>query len=113
MPSIWEHYAEANDDIRHQLIDRMWFQDRMARHPSMKSDVMRMEAAEPEGETIDFADQVQQTQEFAELYGHPPEQSESTDIWGHTESQTTGEPGYGYDALDDDLDQDESLTQRL
>ena len=39
MPSIWEHYAQANDDIRHQLIDRGWFQDRMARNGAMEQDV--------------------------------------------------------------------------
>ncbi len=48
MPSFWEHYAQANDDIRHQLIDRGWFQDRMARNSAMQDGLKDPNSAQDE-----------------------------------------------------------------
>lgn len=41
--SAWGWYAEMNDDVRHQLIDRAWFQQ-YQRDPAFERDVAAAQA---------------------------------------------------------------------
>lgn len=44
--SFWQWYARVNDDVRHQLVDRMWF-GQHARDNAFERDVSTMAAQHP------------------------------------------------------------------
>lgn len=43
----WRHYAQAQDDLRHRLVDQAWFGQHHRDH-AVEADVHRMERKEPE-----------------------------------------------------------------
>lgn len=98
MAGFWQHYAQANDDIRTELIDRAWF-DRRVGSNAMESDVQAMQQSGREPDPASQEEELVQDDPAASLYGEAPSQSESAQL-------------YGYDALEED-DQDQELSQRL
>jgi hypothetical protein len=119
MAGFWQHYAQANDDIRTELIDRAWF-DRRVGNNAMEKDVQTMQQSgdihgqgpEAQGQTVQgFYGEPAASQEDA----LEPEQSQddpAAALYGEPDTQTESAQLYGYDALDDE-DQDEELSQRM
>jgi hypothetical protein len=110
MAGFWQHYAQANDDIRTQLVDRAWFDQRVGSN-AMESDVQSMrqssdlygQGQEAHDQNLDGPEVAQDGQQEASdpaeaLYGDAPDQNDAAQF-------------YGYDALDEE--QDQELTQRL
>jgi len=133
MSGFWDHYAQANDDIRSQLIDRAWFNQRFPSN-AMQTDVHSMARDEQsqdvnsfygdvhshQGDTQNFygqpaetAHQPEMSDDYKAVYGEDPQHSEAADIYGNSEAPEEMQANdlYGYDALDEEEGQDQ--TQRL
>ena len=95
MSGFWNHYAQANDDIRNKLIDEAWFERKTGATP-FQDDVAGMEARaekEPEPPEPD--------PERDALYGRDAQQPEGSDLYGENREAPADERSfYGYDALD-------------
>lgn len=119
MAGFWQHYAQANDDIRTELIDRAWF-DRRVGANAMENDVQSMQQrGDVHGTEAETQDQGMQG-----FYGEPAASQEddlapgqapddpAQAFYGNTPEQSQSAQLYGYDALDDP-EEDQALTQRM
>ena len=109
MSGFWKHYAQANDDIRNELVDRAWFNQR-AVSSDMYQNVQEMEAkeslAEPEYNQIYVQDRAHQGEA---LDAQIEEEQHFKEVYGESQEQTEAQALYGYDALDEE----EDLSQRM
>lgn len=91
MSKFWDHYAKANDDIRSELVDKAWFQQRTG-STAMQDDVQAQKAANThgnqEGETAAVVD--------TSGLGTPEHQQVH---W--TDEETTANPDATRDAVQD------------
>ena len=98
MSRFWNHYAQANDDIRNKLIDEAWFERQTGATP-FQDDVARMEEREREPDPPPPPPEPDPEREA--LYGRDTEQPEGSDLYGEAQETPADERSfYGYDALD-------------
>ncbi len=98
MSRFWNHYAQANDDVRNKLIDEAWFERQTGATPFQDDVAMMQSRAQEEPEPPPDP-------EHEQVYGRDPEQTETADLYGQDISAPEGEAAsdrafYGYDALD-------------
>jgi hypothetical protein len=104
---FWQHYAQANDDIRTKLIDEAWFQSKTGGSKAFQEDVQAMaererRAPRPEPDPMrEFYGRPPAPARTQEVYGADPETTaEGPDIHGNQTVASNPRSLYGYDALD-------------